>query len=656
MKKTRSRGHRRASQAACTVSAAALMLGVSRAATIGFNFQANYCSAASYTGSYVTATAFGIATNNWQSLTPMDTGYGCTAGYYTLNETIDTNSTTGGLNPLPAGSLNVTWSAYTANVSGFGGYDRNPPHYTFGGNGYHPGNEQVYWGFLRDGVNFGPDSSGGDNNQPGYNIDITGLQSLFGDHPFVVQLIASSDSLYALTNAFIIDATLSSTQSVEYPNIPPIGNAGGAAWWRGVGGGISTVSGSVSTDHLQIAGNRAEHAGPADPTDPTDHGFNNASTIAGFIITDMPVVTMPPEPVTATPGDSITLRAIAIGVPPLAIQWRQNGQPIPGATSLSYVITNALGSSAGDYDLVVTNLYGSATSDVAAVTVNVLSIAPQPFTRDEKPGGDPQDAAVIGAAWLASSAGRDGVEQFLAADADQIVLPTVATNFDYTTGTISFWIQTTGTDTNTGSTGATLFDRYEGAGLIVVQDDDGTLYVQADGSGNNLTSTGTIDDGDWHNIVVAFDQSDSGDIELYIDGVLDSEISNAEAWSWPSGQDIELGHSHSPQWESFDGVLDDFRIYSVEFDQSQVASLFTGALVDTNDLQVQLNFTAAPTPGASIAWPASTSTLQSADVATGPWIDVPAVTSPFYDSGRSSTMFYRYSHVPVSILSNPYDM
>jgi hypothetical protein len=33
---------------ACTVSAAALMLGVSQAATVGFNFQANYCGSASY--------------------------------------------------------------------------------------------------------------------------------------------------------------------------------------------------------------------------------------------------------------------------------------------------------------------------------------------------------------------------------------------------------------------------------------------------------------------------------------------------------------------------------------------------------------------------------------------------------------------------------
>jgi len=69
-------------QAACTISAEALMLGVSQAATVGFNFQTHYCSQASYNGAVVTAPAFGIGTNGWESLPQMDTGYGCAAGYY----------------------------------------------------------------------------------------------------------------------------------------------------------------------------------------------------------------------------------------------------------------------------------------------------------------------------------------------------------------------------------------------------------------------------------------------------------------------------------------------------------------------------------------------------------------------------------------------
>src|SRR5271157_4762197 len=198
--------HHRARKVACTVSAAALMLGVSQAATVGFNFQVNYCALGTYSGAVVTAPAFGLAPVSWESLTPMGTGYGCGPGsfYYTLSESISTQTSTGGLNPLPSGSLTVTWSAWTANCSGFGGYSRPGPNYSFGGNGYRPGNEQVYWGFLRDGINFGPGCvTWGDNNEPGYQVDLVGLQSVFTNGAYVVQLIASADSMQYLTNAFI---------------------------------------------------------------------------------------------------------------------------------------------------------------------------------------------------------------------------------------------------------------------------------------------------------------------------------------------------------------------------------------------------------------------------------------------------------------------
>ncbi len=341
------------------------MLGVSHAATVGFNFQANYCSAHSYSGAVVTAPAFGINPAGWESLSQMDNGYGSCAGplFYTLNEVIDTTTSTGGLNPLPNGSLNITWDAATANVSGFGGYGP-----LYGGNGYHPGEQEVYWGFLRDGVNFGPGSSGADNNQPGYSVDIVGLKSVFTNHPFVIQLIASSDSMHTLTNAFIIDATHSSTQSVIYPNPQVYGNAGSAPWFRAIGGGLSTVSGSVDADHVKIIGNRATHGGTIAGGD----DYDSASTIAGFIITDKPVVTMSPQPVVAGIHDNVNLRTIAAGVPPISYQWRKGGVPIAGATSASYSITDITAS--GNYDVVVTNLYGSAISKVSTVAVDQLSI------------------------------------------------------------------------------------------------------------------------------------------------------------------------------------------------------------------------------------------------------------------------------------------
>ena len=357
-----------------TVSAAALMLGASHAATVGFNFQVNYCYSAAYSGAVVTASAFGIGPGSWESLSPMDTGYACTPGYYTLSETINTASSGGGLNPLPNGSVTVTWSAATANASAlFGGYQLSPPNYSISPhtgffnvyNYLQPGNEQVYWGFLRDGVNFGPGSSGGDNDQPGYVIDITGLKSLFPHTPFAVELIASSDSMQYLANAFIIDATAHCIQSVYYPGTPPVFDIDDTPWVRGIGGGLSTASDALNTDHLQIIGNRAAHGG--DKT--RGHSYNFASTIAGFIITDKPVISMSPQSVTAFSTDTVTLSGYAVGVPPLSYQWYKDGKPIHGADDACYTF-RASSMDAGNYTLVVRNRYGTATSDASAVAIN----------------------------------------------------------------------------------------------------------------------------------------------------------------------------------------------------------------------------------------------------------------------------------------------
>src|SRR5579884_842288 len=217
----RSFRHSRFKKSACTVSAAALMLGVSHAATVAMHFQEHYCGDNRYSGYPVTMTAFGVPPSGWQNLTPMETGYSsCNPMQnYTLTQTVSTNTSTGGLNPLPHGTLNVTWSANGANFSGFAGYGGNAPSYAYDGPPPVPlptGEWQIYSTFLRDGVNFGVGESCGDNNQPGYLVDITGLHSVFSN-PFVVELIAASDSMQTLTNAFIIDATANTTNSVTYP-------------------------------------------------------------------------------------------------------------------------------------------------------------------------------------------------------------------------------------------------------------------------------------------------------------------------------------------------------------------------------------------------------------------------------------------------------
>jgi len=666
----------RTKKIACTVSAAALMLGVSSAATVGLHFQDNYCSYTNYSGFLVNLTAFGIAPSGWENLLEVSSGYDdcklTNAPYgYTLEEVIDTTTTTNGLNPLPNGSLNVTWWAPTANFTPFAGYVGTPPSYDdVGGEAFAQalhtnatsGEELVYASFLRDGINFGP-PGGNNNDQPGYWVDITGLKSLFTNTPFVVELMASADSMETLTNAFVIDATGLTTNSVTYPSTPPVSDVGDAPWIRGAGGGLSTVSGVLNTDHIKIMSNQPQHGGSK--LDGT--GYNHAGTISGFILTDKPVVTMSPQTIpVAGPADTIVLNPYAIGVPPLAYQWRLNGHKITGATNLSYTIPSVNLASGGNYDLVVTNLYGAATSKVSVVTVDKIAQGPaSEIVADSNPVNTEHAGVNTGATWQASGSDgtttRTGVMDFNGADTNGITVLD-STAFDGTNGTITFWMQSAGADTTL--VGSAIICRPTGTAgddflLWLAEGSPGNLNFQTpNATDNTFLSAVGVSDNKWHFVALTFDQTASGGVGLYIDGALDATNANSSPWSWPAGQPLEIGYSSDyATWGAYNGVLADVRYYSAVLTASQIAAIRTsGAVADTNDLQMWFNFTAAPGAGIVVTWLETSAVLQTAASVSGPWTDVTGAASPYTIVPSATQQFFRYRYVPQSLVSNPYLM
>ncbi len=672
----------RTKKIACTVSAAALMLGVSSAATVGLHFQDNYCSAYAYSGFPVTLTAFGVESNAWENLLPMDTGYNACkltdAPFgYTLTELIDSTTSTNGLNPLPSGaSLNVTWWGPTANFTPFAGYAGSLPNYTEpGGPGgannvrtnAASGEEQIYASFIRDGVNFGPapPPGGADNNQPGYYIDITGVKSLFPSN-FVVELMASSDSMDTLTNALVIDLANNLTNTVSYPNTPPVADVGDGhnsdsseTWVRGAGGGLSTVSGPLNTDHLYITSVQPAHGG--NKSDGTD--FNHAGNISGFIITDKPVVTMSPQPVPAVaPGDSINLSAYAIGVPPLSLQWRRNGTAIPGATNLSYGFSNITAASGGTFDLVVGNTYGSATSKVVTVTVDqIAQSGTSNVVYDSNPSGSQHDGVNLGATWEASDTDgtttRTGLMSFGTGSTNGISVAD-ASAFDGPTGTVTFWMRTAAN--NSVSAGATIFCRPDpgnGSDFIIYQGSGspGNLNVQGPGTSVAFGSVGAVGDNKWHFVAVSFDQSASGGVTLYVDGAVDSTNANANAWSWTTGQPLQIGYTTDLTFQNYTGLLDDVRYYNTVLSADRVSALFHN-VTDENDLSMWLDFANPPENGYILNWSEPSSELQSAPTLLGPWLDVEGAVSPYTIVPSQAQQFFRYRHTPQHAVSNPYLM
>jgi hypothetical protein len=497
--------------------------------------------------------------------------------------------------------------------------------------------------------------------EPGYSVDIVGLKSVFTNSPFVVQLIAGSDSIQYLTNAFIVDVTSSSTQSVIYASTPfPFNNEGSTPWFRGHGGGLSTGSGAFNTDHIQIMSNHPQHG-----TDATANGYDLGGTISGFILTDKPVVTMSPQPVPVGLGDTVTWSAYAIGVPPLSYQWLKNGVPIPGATATTFGLTNVTAGNLANYALRVTNLYGSATSSVVNIDHLVLAKVTNRVA-DTNITGTVHDGLNIGAAWLASSTdsngtNRTGVMSFNGTNS-QIKIPAYA-SFNSPTGTVTFWMQTS--QTPSGSSFPVLFDRYtdiNGDGVRIFIISGGLLKAEYN-SGASVTATASpVNDGNWHHVALSYDATGVNGLNLYVDGGLVATTGGATGtWSFQPSQEIELGFSHNTTANDYvplQGMMDDFRFYDTILDDGQIASIASSdALVDTNTLTVQLNFTTAPSSGLDITWQVQDGILQSAPSVTGPWTDVGVTGTEYVLKPSQKAVFYRYrGHSPVTVVSNPYLM
>lgn len=595
-------------KAACTVSAAALMLGVSQAATVGLHFQPDWTtSAPQYTGFQVTATAFGVPAASWQNLTPLPTGYSNpdNPGPYTLSETISTTTTTNGLHALPNGTLSLTWSATAANTSGFGDASNGG---SYGGNHPHRGEQEVLYGFLRDDAFIYTSP----NSQIPYSVQITGLKSLFTNTPYVIELIATTDSGTAFTNAIVTAA--SGTQKLTY-------TATRAS--LGILGGYSSVSTPISDDALTISGAPALKDGSTNDL---------ASTIAGIILTDKPVITFAATPPAGpvTNGGPVSLAVTAIGVPPLSYQWRFNGQPISGATSASYTVANLSPATAGFYDVIVANAYGSATNPPVPVSADIL-LAPQGgLLADSKTQGTPHAAWNNGATWAATSGTHSGVVSFNADQANAITIPGEADLTGDTTGTISLWVKSSGADTAYGFHGDVLIEQGRGAFRLVEEDanqsDAGSISVQAGDA--HFSSNATISDGNWHQAVLTYDQSGNGNVTLYVDGVLDTQTT-VDAWSWQTGVPFNLGWINDSYWELFNGQLDDVRIYSRMLTDSEVSQLYTsGAVIDPTTLQLRLDFGTAPASGLALFWN-NGGGLQSATTPGGPYTSVANTSSPY---------------------------
>ena len=93
------------------------------------------------------------------------------------------------------------------------------------------------------------------------------------------------------------------------------------------------------------------------------------STVARLSIITAPSILVAPQSQAVLQGSQAMFMVGATGSEPLHYQWELNGTPIPGANSLTLVITNVQDANAGSYRVVVNNAADAARSDPATLTV-----------------------------------------------------------------------------------------------------------------------------------------------------------------------------------------------------------------------------------------------------------------------------------------------
>jgi hypothetical protein len=289
------------------VPAAALMLGAAQAGTtVGINYTVDW---APYNYGYST------------------TGFNVTAKAFGVDVQNWVNST-----PLPDGgpvSVTITSGALMAAStasnpwsSGIGNLNPDP-----NGPGYvTPGDDEVTWSYL-------------DDTSPGWSVALSGLNATF-PNGYVIQTIGVPYAPPA-PNVNITDSA-TFTNTLTYTDL-------------GNGTALSVQSEALTLDAVNIIG--------------APRNGSHRSTLAGFIVTDRPVVSQKPVGGDYNSGATISLSAGAIGLPPVSYQWYVNGAAISGATSLTYSKAGASSGDSGAYTLVASNAYGSGTSIVAQVSV-----------------------------------------------------------------------------------------------------------------------------------------------------------------------------------------------------------------------------------------------------------------------------------------------
>ena len=318
------------------------------------------------------------------------------------------------------------------------------------------------------------------------------------------------------------------------------------------------------------------------------------ANIAGLAPTPQIVISAggQPQNITVAEKDNPVFRVNATVVngdpAQLRYQWQRDGVDILNATNATYSLTAATTDS-GKKFLVKLSAAGATNVVSQEATLTVIPEVVVAYNFDAAPVNDvivdssantvKHPGQNVGATWVASEQGHNGVMSFEGTLPSQITIA-AAPELNSTRGTIAFWMKSP-LVTADPEAYAMIFDWRETPGAggdVIYQGPDGTLNNQAEGPGraraNAQATTGTLTDGKWHHFAYVYDQTAGGTVALYVDGVLNTSQANSTAWAWNPDIEIQIGESSRDTfWSGYTGFLDEFRMYNRVLSAAEVGAL-----------------------------------------------------------------------------------
>ncbi len=302
--------------------------------------------------------------------------------------------------------------------------------------------------------------------------------------------------------------------------------------------------------------------------------------------------------VTVSPSTAVniagtaTFNVAATGMPPLQFQWRANGQPIPGATSSSLVLTNLSLSAAGSYDVIVSNSFGFSNSPEVVLAVTQTNLVPagsmthrysfNDGTANDSVGS--ANGALVGNASIA--AGQLVLPNVTAAApaTDYLQLPAGIVTND-TAVTVESWLtihlnQYTWANLfdfgNQNANGESEYDIH----VCVHSSDDATIAGISDSDNANAhyqyidLGAGSSLDGQTNLCLTTVFNPPAGYIAIFTNGALAGGISNVTI-QMSGVQDVRniIGADNWPD-PGLQGSVNEFRIYNFALSAAQIQGDF----------------------------------------------------------------------------------